>query len=203
MWLNLFIAIATLLILAGLFGAVLGYASVRFRVESNPLVEQVDALLPQTQCGQCGYPGCRPYAEAIVDGDRINKCPPGGQATIDHLANLLEVEAQPLDAEHGVEQAKRVAVIREAECIGCTKCIQACPVDAIVGAPQMMHTVIETECTGCDLCVDPCPVDCIDMVAVGTDIRDWYPPAPGDRPLTHPDPLIATDRQPAMAEARA
>jgi len=203
MWINLAIAVVTLLTLAGLLGALLGYASVRFRVQGNPLVEQVDALLPQTQCGQCGYPGCKPYAEAIVEGDRINKCPPGGEATIQNLADLLEVEPEPLDAEHGVEQEKRVAVIREDECIGCTKCIQACPVDAIVGAPQLMHTVIETECTGCDLCVDPCPVDCIDMVTVSRDIREWYPESPGDRPFTHAEPLIATDQRPATVEAGA
>ena len=198
MWMNLLLAMAALLGLALVFGALLGYASVRFRVEGNPLVEEVDSILPQTQCGQCGYPGCRPYAEAIVDGDKINKCPPGGEATIQALADLLDVEAEPLDAEHGAEQEKRVAVIREDECIGCTKCIQACPVDAILGAAKHMHTVIESECTGCDLCLDPCPVDCIDMVTVETGIREWYPDKP--QPLTHPGQLIATDRR--SGEAR-
>lgn len=198
MWMNLLLAMAALLGLALVFGALLGYASVRFRVEGNPLVDEVDAILPQTQCGQCGYPGCRPYAEAIVDGDRINKCPPGGEATIQALANLLDVEPEPLDAEHGAEQEKRVAVIREDECIGCTKCIQACPVDAILGAAKHMHTVIESECTGCDLCLDPCPVDCIDMVTVETGIREWYPDKP--QPLTRPGQLIATDRR--SGEAR-
>lgn len=192
MWISILIAVGVLLVLAGLFGALLGFASVRFRVEGNPLVEQIDALLPQTQCGQCGHPGCRPYAEAIAAGEAINKCPPGGQATIDALADLLGVEAVALDAEHGVEQGKRVARIREDECIGCTKCIQACPVDAILGAAKHMHTVIESECTGCDLCVEPCPVDCIDMVPVETDLRSWYPAAPGIQ-------LIATDRQPEVA----
>ena len=198
MWMNLLLAMAALLGLALVFGALLGYASVRFRVEGNPLVDEVDAILPQTQCGQCGYPGCRPYAEAIVDGDKINKCPPGGEATIQALADLLDVEAEPLDAEHGAEQEKRVAVIREDECIGCTKCIQACPVDAILGAAKHMHTVIESECTGCDLCLDPCPVDCIDMVTVETGIRDWYPGKP--QPLSQPGQLIATDR--GSGEAR-
>lgn len=201
MWTNLILAIAALMGLALAFGALLGYASVRFRVEGNPLVEQVDSLLPQTQCGQCGYPGCRPYAEAIVDGDKINKCPPGGEATIQALADLLDVEPKPLDAEHGTEQVKRVAVIREDECIGCTKCIQACPVDAILGAPKHMHTVIESECTGCDLCIDPCPVDCIDMVAVETDIRSWYPGKPDERPST--SALIATDRDAGSRRASA
>lgn len=130
-----------------------------------PLVEQIDAILPQTQCTKCGYQGCRPYAEAIAAGDAINKCPPGGQAGIKALAALLDKPLIPLDTTHGEELAeKQVAFIREAECIGCTKCIQACPVDAILGAAKLMHTVIADICTGCDLCVAPCPVDCIDMI---------------------------------------
>ncbi len=184
------IAISTLLALAVCFGAILGFAAVRFRVEGNPIVDQIDALLPQTQCGQCGHPGCRPYATAIAAGEAINKCPPGGQATIDALAALLGVEAPTLDAEHGVNQGRRVAVIREAECIGCTKCIQACPVDAILGAAKHMHTVIADECTGCDLCVEPCPVDCIDMVPVRTDLRHWH----WERPTPRPAFLIGSDR---------
>ena len=181
-----------LLILGGMalvFGALLGFAAVRFKVEGDPIVDQIDAILPQTQCGQCGHPGCRPYAEAIANGEAINKCPPGGQATINELANLLDVEAIPLDAEHGVEDVKKVAFIREAECIGCTKCIQACPVDAIVGAAKQMHTVIVDECTGCDLCVEPCPVDCIDMVPLETPLQQWHPDKPGDGIA-----LIASDR---------
>ena len=155
-------------------GALLGFAEVRFKVEGNPIAEQVETLLPQTQCGQCGYPGCKPYAQAIADGEKINKCPPGGQSTIDAIADLLGVEPEPLDAEHGEEAAvATVAFIREDECIGCTKCIQACPVDAILGAAKQMHTVIASECTGCDLCVEPCPVDCIDMIPVATTLENW------------------------------
>jgi len=183
------IAILVLLGLAVIFGVLLGYASVRFRVEGNPIVDQIDNILPQTQCGQCGYPGCRPYAEAIADGDAINKCPPGGQSTIDALADLLDVEAIPLDAEHGEEQVKAYAYIREDECIGCTKCIQACPVDAILGAAKQMHTVITDECTGCELCVEPCPVDCIDMIPTEVTPQNWKwdMPTPGVQ-------LIATDQ---------
>ena len=128
-------------------------------------VDRIDALLPQTQCEQCGYPGCRPYAEAIARGEAdINQCPPGGQATIDSLAGLLDRASRPLDPAHGDYRPPRVAWIDESICIGCTKCIQACPVDAIVGARQRMHTVIAEECTGCDLCLAPCPVDCIHML---------------------------------------
>lgn len=126
------------------------------------LIQRIDALLPQTQCGKCGHPGCKPYAEGIAQGEAINKCPPGGQETIAGLAHLLRVPVLELDTSRG-EAPAQVAYIREAECIGCTKCIQACPVDAIVGAAKLMHTVIMDECTGCDLCVAPCPVDCIEM----------------------------------------
>jgi electron transport complex protein RnfB len=126
------------------------------------LIQRIDALLPQTQCGKCGHPGCKPYAEGIVNGEPINKCPPGGSETIKALAELLKVPVLELDVSRGSAPAQ-IAYIREAECIGCTKCIQACPVDAIVGAAKLMHTVIIDECTGCDLCVAPCPVDCIEM----------------------------------------
>ncbi len=125
---------------------------------------QIDALLPQTQCTQCGYEGCRPYAEAIAAGTaEINQCPPGGVAGISKLAHLLGREALPLNPANGFEEALHLAVIEEEHCIGCTLCIQACPVDAIVGAPKQMHTVIADLCTGCKLCIPPCPVDCIRM----------------------------------------
>jgi electron transport complex protein RnfB len=181
--------------LSVIFGAVLGFAAIRFKVEGDPIVDQINAILPQTQCGQCGYPGCRPYAEAIANGDLINKCPPGGEAGIAALADLLDVEPLPLDAEHGEEKPKAVAYIREPECIGCTKCIQACPVDAILGAAKLMHTVIASECTGCDLCVEPCPVDCIDMVPIPVTTQNWKWDLPGE----NKGQIIATDAEPGAA----
>lgn len=173
-------AIAALVGLALAFGALLGFAAVRFAVEEDPIVDQIDALLPQTQCGQCGHPGCRPYAESIAnDEDAINKCVPGGDDTIHQLADLLGKDFIPLDAGDAQPVAvKQVAYIREDECIGCTKCIQACPVDAIVGAAKQLHTVIVDECTGCDLCVEPCPVDCIDMLPVQPTPQTWVWDAP-------------------------
>jgi Na+-translocating ferredoxin:NAD+ oxidoreductase subunit B len=126
------------------------------------LADRIDALLPQTQCEQCGYHGCRPYAEAIASGvAAINQCPPGGVAGIARLAALLDVPVLPLDPAHGIEKPRTLARIVEADCIGCTKCIQVCPVDAIVGASKVMHTVMRDDCTGCELCVPACPVDCI------------------------------------------
>lgn len=131
-------------------------------------VDAIDALLPQTQCGQCDYAGCRPYAEAIAAGKAaINQCPPGGIEVIAELAALLNVPVMLLSAAHGVAAAPAVAVIDEAACIGCALCLPACPVDAIVGARKLMHTVIAAECTGCGLCLPPCPVDCISIVATG------------------------------------
>ena len=128
------------------------------------LIERIDSILPQTQCRQCGFLGCMPYAEAIAAGSAgINQCPPGGEAGIQQLADLLGVNPIPLNATNGMTRLKAVALIDEQDCIGCTLCIDACPVDAIVGAAKQMHTVIEAECTGCELCLAPCPVDCIRM----------------------------------------
>ncbi len=162
---------AALLVVVGLaavLGALLGWAAVRFRVQDDPMVERIDRLLPQTQCGQCNYPGCRPYARAIASGEAdINQCPPGGEAGVRALAELLGREAKPLNPDNGAEKPPVVALIVEADCIGCTKCILACPVDAIVGAPKQMHTVIADLCTGCELCLPPCPVDCIVLVPPG------------------------------------
>ncbi len=169
-------AVLVLTGLALIFGLLLGFAAVRFKVEGDPLVDNIDALLPQTQCGQCGYPGCRPYAEAIANGEaQINLCPPGGETTMIALAELLGREPAPLEAE---EKPPMVAVIDEQVCIGCTLCIQACPVDAILGAAKQMHTVIEEECTGCELCIDPCPVDCITMKEIPVQASNWKWPAP-------------------------
>lgn len=160
--------------LALFLGLVLGFAAIKFKVEESPLVQKIDAILPQTQCGQCTYPGCKPYATAIAAGEAdINQCPPGGEEGIRKLAELLGVEPKPLNAEHGVTKPKAVAVIDENLCIGCTLCIQACPVDAILGAAKHMHTVIAPECTGCELCIPPCPVDCISMAPIQEDITTW------------------------------
>jgi H+/Na+-translocating ferredoxin:NAD+ oxidoreductase subunit B len=161
-------------VVAGLalaLGALLGFAVIRFRVEGNPTVEKIDEILPQTQCGRCGYAGCRPYAQAIAEGRAdINRCPPGGEDNIRRLARLMRVEAKPLAREVGEPKPSAVAVIDESTCIGCALCILACPVDAIVGASKQMHTVIATECTGCELCLPPCPVDCIAMVPIGESV---------------------------------
>lgn len=159
MWTAIF-TIAAIALFAGL---ALSIVSRRMPTTDGNLVEQVNELLPQTQCAQCGYLGCRPYAKAIVEANAaINLCPPGGAQTVQRLGHLLGKEI--IDLAESAEPS--VAVIDEALCIGCTHCISACPVDAIVGAHQLMHTVVAGECTGCELCVAPCPVDCISMAAI-------------------------------------
>ena len=149
----------------------------RLEPKTTSLITLINSQLPQTQCAQCGYPGCKPYAEAIAFGEAINRCPPGGDQTITALANLLGREPLQLDDECGAFTPPMLAVIREEECIGCTLCIAACPVDAIVGSGKLMHTIIENECTGCELCLPPCPVDCITLA----------PCAPFEGPSPWPD----------------
>lgn len=169
------LAIFIMAIIAIILGAVLGYASVRFKVNDNPLIDQIDNILPQTQCGQCGFPGCRGYANAIASGEAdINCCPPGGEAGIQQLADLLGVEFKPFEAGAAQPKPKSVARIGEQTCIGCTLCLQTCPVDAILGAAKHMHTVIESECTGCELCISPCPVDCIYMQPIEPTVQTWH-----------------------------
>lgn len=155
------------ILLAAIAGGLI-LVSRRFAANPSPAIEAVEQLLPQTQCGQCGYPGCRPYAEAIIANRApINLCPPGGESTVRALAELLCRPSIALNASSQTASANIKAVIDEDACIGCARCLQACPVDAILGAPQHMHTVIRDECTGCELCIAPCPVDCISLQPSG------------------------------------
>jgi electron transport complex protein RnfB len=170
----MFITIGVIIFLSLIIGVALGISAIKFKVDGDPIIEKIDSILPQTQCGQCGYPGCKPYATAIANGEAdINQCPPGGDDGIHKLADLLGVDYKPLNEEHGVTKPKSVAIIDEKTCIGCTLCIQACPVDAILGSAKHMHTIIEKECTGCELCLPPCPVDCIEMVPIKETTENW------------------------------
>lgn len=170
------------------------------------LADQIEDLLPQTQCTKCGYPACRPYAEAIATGKAsYNQCPPGGAEGIERLARLLKRPVIPLNPVNGEERPRPLAVIDESLCIGCTLCIQACPVDAIVGAAKQMHTIIPELCTGCDLCVPPCPVDCIAMIPVTGDKTGWdaWSQAEADAArLRHDQRLAREKREQEAAEAR-
>ena len=163
----MWIAIATITAIALIAGLLLSYANQRFPANSDDIVDSVNELLPQTQCAQCGFTGCRPYAVAIVDGAAdINLCPPGGEDTVRRLADLLGREPVPLEEASHSNMSHTVAVIDESRCIGCMHCRNACPVDAIIGTHRLMHTVIASECTGCELCLPPCPVDCITLEIV-------------------------------------
>jgi electron transport complex protein RnfB len=187
------IAIVVIGGLALLFGFLLGYAAKYFKVKGDPVMEQIDAILPQSQCGKCGYPGCRPYAQAIANQEaNINLCIPGGELTQLALAELLNQEPNAGNFANKVREVNMLAVINEYQCIGCTLCIQACPIDAILGAPRQMHTVIAQECTGCELCVAPCPVDCIQMSMVPPTLASWKWPYPGDFSSVKPSPAVGS-----------
>ena len=176
------IALLLLLLVMGATGALLAWLTQREAGDSHAaLIDAVNQRLPQTQCAQCGYPGCRPYAQAIIEHNvPINRCPPGGDATINELATLLGRGSVPLDDTLAEHKAPQVALIDEAACIGCALCIKACPVDAIVGAAKFMHTVIADDCTGCELCLPPCPVDCIELLPRNLPLSRWqYPPTAG------------------------
>ncbi|MEP6485634.1 MAG: RnfABCDGE type electron transport complex subunit B [Rudaea sp.] len=172
---------------------------------TSPLAQRIDALLPQTQCTRCGYPACRDYANAIAAGVAdINQCPPGGADGIAMLADLLGATTKPLNPINGIEKPREIAIIDEAICIGCTKCILACPVDAIVGASKVMHTIVAKECTGCELCIAPCPVDCIDMIAAPEDGRSVLDRAPHYRSrFDDHRARLARDENEAAAELAA
>ena len=168
------LALAIMVALSLLLGGILGIAAIKYKVDEDPLVDRIDEILPQTQCGQCGYPGCKPYATALAAGEaEINLCVPGGDEGVRKLADLLGKEYVPMSGEAAVEKPKSRAVIDENACIGCTLCIQACPVDAILGSAKHLHAVLQTKCTGCELCVAPCPVDCITMAPVPETVTTW------------------------------
>ncbi len=175
------VAVITMGTLAVISGLLLGSAAMRFQVEGSPIAEKIDAILPQTQCSQCGFSGCLPYAEAIAAGDAaIDRCLPGGAACTIALSKLLSRDVEKIDLVIGSTPRKMLAKIDEKNCVGCTFCMQACPVDAILGAARFIHTVIAKECTGCGLCIVPCPMDCINMEPVLPTITSWkwvYPSA--------------------------
>lgn len=176
------LALLSMAMLALLLGGVLGFAAIKYKVDEDPLVDKIDAILPQTQCGQCGYPGCKPYATAVANGEaEINRCVPGGEDGMRKLADLLGRDPVPLGGAGMEEKVPSVAFIDENLCIGCTLCIQACPVDAILGSAKHLHAVLTKDCTGCELCVAPCPVDCISMQPIAPTVTSWkwqYPVIP-------------------------
>jgi electron transport complex protein RnfB len=174
--------------LALIYGLLLGYAAIKFKVEGNPLAEQINKELPQTQCGQCNYPGCKPYAEAVANDEaEVNQCIPGGTEVMIKISEITHREPKEMSAVAEDKPAvKIVALIDEDACIGCLHCIKACPVDAIVGSIKLMHTVITDECTGCDLCAPACPVDCIEMIPVEENLQTWAWQKPKTSPVVTP-----------------
>ncbi len=173
---SFFSGIIVLTLLGCLAGIILGYAAKHFHTDSDrdPIIDTIDTLLPQSQCAQCGYPGCRPYAEAIVQGEAINKCIPGGKPVMLKIAEVMTIEPQytPHEATT-IPPERHVVFINENNCIGCTKCAKACPIDAIIGSKKFMHTVISDLCTGCDLCISPCPMNCIEKRAIAITPSNW------------------------------
>ncbi len=179
------VAIIAISLLALIFGLLLGYSSIRFHVEENPIAEKISEMLPQSQCGQCGFPGCTSYAEAVAEGTApVNGCPPGGETTMLSIAELLGIDPMPMGNSDGDEEVSGpvVAFINEQDCIGCAVCLKNCPVDAILGTTKQMHTIISAECIGCEACVEPCPVDCISMQPIPVTINNWAWPLPGNAP---------------------
>lgn len=184
-------AILALVILAITFGLMLGFAAVQFKVDADPTAEKIEDILPQTQCGQCGYPGCKPYAEAVANGEAaINLCTPGGQDAINKIADIMGVDPEPAEGE---DETPKVAFINEDMCIGCTKCIAACPVDAIIGTNRQIHTILASECTGCNLCVAPCPTECIQLVPVKETPYTWKWDLASQAPSTPDKPQNIND----------
>ncbi len=172
----MFIAIASLTALGLSLGALLGLAARYLKVESNPIVEQIEGMLPGSQCGQCGYPGCTPAAEAMASGEApVTCCPPGGRALAEELAKLLGVSA---DLSGVSEPTPTIAVVREELCVGCTRCFKRCPTDAIVGAAKKIHVVFAEACNGCGQCVDACPTEGIALEPVAPTLKTWYWPLP-------------------------
>lgn len=185
------IALLIFLGLAILFGLLLGFGAVRFKLEGNPVAESIDQILPQTQCGQCGFPGCKPYAEALAQDNaddthntEVNLCIPGGNEVMILISEITHRQPKEMDALPEEKAGKITAFIDEDVCIGCTHCIKECPVDAIMGATKLMHTVIQQECTGCEKCIPVCPVDCIEMRPEEISTKNWQWPKPEESSLT-------------------